>query len=164
MAPILPFFIVLGVGRGVPIALMGLMSSVVLITTVFAKPLLSMLADSFPSYRKMIFVGAVLTCGLAIGCICFVPIIGKRAIFPTSWIVHKTKVQSFDPHIKPLNDSDELFDAYLDKENSFEMTNLTNYNPFAEEINTIQPGAEDANNRDPMKWSELRLVIPEEGQ
>ncbi|KAA0190052.1 hypothetical protein HAZT_HAZT004704 [Hyalella azteca] len=64
MVPVLPFSMVLGLGLGVPIILQGLMAAVVLVGTVIAKPILSLIADTFPRSRRIIFIASILMCGL----------------------------------------------------------------------------------------------------
>ena len=77
----LPFFIVLGVNLGVPIALQGALGAVIMLATVIAKPLLSLLADAFPDWRKIIFVGTVMLSGLSFGSIIFIPGFGVQPNF-----------------------------------------------------------------------------------
>ncbi|KAF2356592.1 Major facilitator superfamily associated domain [Trinorchestia longiramus] len=89
MVPVLPFSMVLGLGLGVPIALQGIMAATVLVGTVIAKPLLSLVADAFPWSRRIIFIASILLCGLSLGCICFVPAFAPQPSYPEAWLLRK---------------------------------------------------------------------------
>ena len=89
MVPVLPFFIVLGVNLGVPIAIQGALGAVIMFTTVIAKPLLSLLADAFQDLRKIIFVGAVMLSGLSFSSIYFIPAFGVKHYYNVCLLIFK---------------------------------------------------------------------------
>ncbi|XP_064082549.1 uncharacterized protein LOC135198669 [Macrobrachium nipponense] len=56
MAPILPFIIVVAAQLGIPVSIQGTLSAIILLMTVLGKPFIAALADTFPKYRKGIFL------------------------------------------------------------------------------------------------------------
>ncbi|KAK7084222.1 hypothetical protein SK128_016343, partial [Halocaridina rubra] len=73
MSPILPFLVVVALDLGIPVALQGTLGATCLLTTVVAKPIIAALADTFPKYRKAIFL-SMLTAMVGAYCsIWFIP-------------------------------------------------------------------------------------------
>ncbi|KAG0721348.1 hypothetical protein GWK47_046664 [Chionoecetes opilio] len=56
MSPIVPSLVVVAVQLGVPVAVMGTVGAASLLLVVVMKPVLAGLADTFPSYRRSIFL------------------------------------------------------------------------------------------------------------
>ncbi|XP_018027185.1 uncharacterized protein LOC108682520 [Hyalella azteca] len=154
MVPVLPFSMVLGLGLGVPIILQGLMAAVVLVGTVIAKPILSLIADTFPRSRRIIFIASILMCGLSLGCVCFVPSFGLEPSFDKAWLL---------PANYNITDAEKIHR----KPSSEKLTLISDDSKFNEEIIGNQskweslgeiPGMEKyvAN----FSWSDLTLYLP----
>ncbi|KAA0194379.1 hypothetical protein HAZT_HAZT001866, partial [Hyalella azteca] len=56
LVPVLPFLMVVGQQLGVPLSVQGAVTGITLLMVVFIKPLIAAAADSFPSFRKFIFI------------------------------------------------------------------------------------------------------------
>ena len=88
---IMPFIVVMGINLGVPIAVQGLVGSIMMVVTFVVKPLVSMLADTFPDWRKTIFLGLITLCGLSLGCIVLIPPFGVKPNFGSAAVVPKNQ-------------------------------------------------------------------------
>ncbi|KAK7072592.1 hypothetical protein SK128_014202 [Halocaridina rubra] len=73
MAPVLPFIIVVAIQLGIPVPLQGSLSAFALLFTIAGKPLVSALADMFPSYRKVLFLSTISVMVAAFSSISFIP-------------------------------------------------------------------------------------------
>lgn len=56
VSPVFPFLFVVGVQLGVPVAINGTLQAMSLLLVVLVKPVFAALADTFPSYRRLIFL------------------------------------------------------------------------------------------------------------
>ena len=56
MSPIKPFMVVVAQQLGIPVSIAGTLVAVPLLMVVLTKPLLAGIADTFPSYRRSIFL------------------------------------------------------------------------------------------------------------
>ncbi|KAG0714091.1 Major facilitator superfamily domain-containing protein 6 [Chionoecetes opilio] len=56
MSPIIPFLAVVALQLGIPVAVIGSMVAASMLMVVVMKPFLAVLADTFPSYRRTIFL------------------------------------------------------------------------------------------------------------
>ncbi|KAG0710859.1 hypothetical protein GWK47_021931 [Chionoecetes opilio] len=56
MSPIIPFLAVVALQSGIPVAVIGSMVAASMLMVVVMKPFLAVLADTFPSYRRTIFL------------------------------------------------------------------------------------------------------------
>ncbi|KAK8735854.1 hypothetical protein OTU49_005349, partial [Cherax quadricarinatus] len=74
---ILPFMMVVARQLGIPVATQGIITSVIIVTSMVFKPAISALADSLPAYRKSIFIGLLAAMVLGLGPIGMIsPLIG----------------------------------------------------------------------------------------
>lgn len=159
----MPFFMVIGVGLGVPIALQGLVGATVLVGTVFAKPMLSLLADSFPEWRKGIFVAAVLLCGLALGSICFVPTFGRVPYYPRAWLISKSANLSSLLEFGAAGEGQGAVSARLGRLLDGNVTEQGNGSSFAELSDGFSELPWDGE-MDGLTWSDVFLFLPKDSE
>ena len=89
MSAVLPFFLVLGKSLGIPIEIQGSLTAGIMVTTLIAKPLIAMVADTFSALRKTIFIFTVVLSGLSFSSIYFIPSVGTSPDFSSAVVVPK---------------------------------------------------------------------------
>lgn len=73
VSPILPFVVVVGQHLGIPVSVMGIVMAVYYVMVVLMKPVVAALADTYPSYRRLIFLANLGVMVISFSSIYFVP-------------------------------------------------------------------------------------------
>lgn len=64
---------VMAIQLGIPVSMSGILNASSVIVVLFFKPLIATITDTFPSFRRTIFVLTLCVASVALGCIYFVP-------------------------------------------------------------------------------------------